>query len=100
MPAKLRDTNIQASTAWCVVISKQTVNVPMAGFEPRHKDQLSLPPPTTPYFVVKIFSDRLTNWCHRCDTKAQNNLVYAQRIPVALGADPLSQDRQFGVFGT
>ena len=72
----------------------------MAGFEPRHKDQLSLPPPTTPCIVVKFFSDRLPNQCHRCDTKGQNNLVYAQRIPVDFGADPLSQDRQVGVFGT
>ena len=50
--------------------------------------------------LVKFFSDRLPNWCHRCDTKVQNNLVYAQRIPVDFGADPLSQDRQVGVFGT
>ena len=35
---------------------------------------------------------------HICDTERQNNLVYAQRIPIDLGADPLSQDRIVGVF--
>ena len=29
---------------------------------------------------LNFFSDRLPNQCHRCDTKGQNNLVYAQRI--------------------
>ena len=28
------------------------------------------------------------------------DLVYAQRYPVVLGADPLLQDRHVGVFGT
>ena len=46
-----------------------------------------------------LFSDRLPNLCHRCDTEGQNNLVYAQIIPIDLGADPLSQDRIVGVFG-
>ena len=58
---------------------------------------MSLPLPHTS--LVKIFSDRLPNLCHRCDTEGQNNLVYAQRIPIDLGADPLSLDRIVGVFG-
>ena len=29
-----------------------------------------------------------------------NRVVYAQTTPFRVGADPLSQDRHFGVFGT
>ena len=41
--------------------------------------------------------------CPICATdvtpKDKNSLVHAQRIPIDLGADPLSQNRIVGVFG-
>ena len=72
----------------------------MAGFEPAPQEPAFSAATNYAMLRSQIFYDRLPNWCHRCDIKGQNNLVYAQRIPSNFGADPLSQNRQVGVFGT